>query len=394
MRTSYSALDTFQQCPQKFKFQVIDKIKAPRSPEASFGSAVHGSLKYMFSHDPVFPTIEEVTAHFSENWKTSSFAPSLALTPEVSELYNKSGREMLKNFYKRNPPWNFSVVDTESHFEVLLTDEKSNKTHILAGIIDRVDKIGEGEYEIIDYKTNRRLPSQKTVDDNLQMSIYHMALMRRWPGLDPKKIKLSLYFLKHDEKMSSFRTPDKLSEIRERVIATIYDVEKRLSNSNFPPNPSKLCDYCPYKSICPAWKHLYKKGETDSFDEATLQKALQEYFSLKDLANKNDDRLSELQEIIKSYMDTNGLERVFDERGYYISKKLQKRFKYDFDKVREILMTNGLENQWEGILSADDKKLKLILGALPYHIRKEIEEQKILHKEFTVLSASTKPVKK
>ena len=229
MRTSYSALDTFQQCPQKFKFQVIDKIKAPRSPEASFGSAVHGSLKYMFSHDPVFPTIEEVTAHFSENWKTSSFAPSLALTPEVSELYNKSGREMLKNFYKRNPPWNFSVVDTESHFEVLLTDEKSNKTHILAGIIDRVDKIGEGEYEIIDYKTSRRLPSQEAADGDFQMSLYHMALMRRWPGTDPAKIKLSLYFLKHNEKISSKRSKEALEATREAVLKTIREIEQKIA---------------------------------------------------------------------------------------------------------------------------------------------------------------------
>ena len=196
MRTSYSYLATYQQCPQRFKFQVIDKIKAPKSPEALFGSSVHEAMKFMFSHDPLFPTSEEVLGHFSENWKAALNKTS-GLARELAQVYEESGRGMLKNFYKNNPPWNFSVVDTESHFEVLLP-EANGQTHILAGIMDRVDKIGEGEYEIIDYKTSRRLPSQEAADGDFQMSLYHMALMRRWPGTDPPKIKLSLYFLKHN----------------------------------------------------------------------------------------------------------------------------------------------------------------------------------------------------
>lgn len=392
MRTSYSALNTFKQCPQKFKFQVIDKIKAPKSPEAFFGSSVHEALKFMFSHDPLFPTLEEVSARFSENWKLYANKTSKNLSPELAGVYEESGRAMIKNFYKNNPPWNFSVVDTESHFEVLLpTDD--GQTHILAGIIDRIDKIGDGEYEIIDYKTSRRLPSQEAADGNLQMSLYHMALMRRWPGTDPAKIKLSLYFLKHNEKISSVRSHGALEATREQVLETIKEIEQKLQRNDFPPNPSKLCDYCPYKPICPAWKHLYKK-EKQSFDEAKLQGALKEYFEIKGAESKNEERLAELQGLIKSYMEANGLDRVFDERGYYISKKLQQRFKYDFDKVKEILIAAGLESEWQDILEADDKKLKLILKTLSPALRAQIESQKILSKEFTVLTASTKPVKK
>ncbi|MDP3935273.1 MAG: PD-(D/E)XK nuclease family protein [Candidatus Giovannonibacteria bacterium] len=391
MRTSYSALNTFKQCPQKFKFQIIDKIKAPRSPEALFGSSVHEAMKFMFSHDPLFPTLDEVLGHFSENWKVALNKTS-GLAQELAQVYEESGRGMLKNFYKNNPPWNFSVVDTESHFEVLLPDEKG-QNHVLAGIIDRVDKIGEGEYEIIDYKTSRRLPSQEAADADFQMSLYHMALMRRWPGTDPAKIKLSLYFLKHNEKISSARSKEALEATREAVLKTIREIEQKIAKNDFPPNVSKLCDYCPYKQICPAWKHLYKKEE-QNFDETKLQEALKEYFEIKSVDSKNEDRLAELQTAIKSYMEANKLDRVFDERGYYISKKLQQRFKYDFDKVKEILTAAGLENEWQKIFEADDKKLKIILKTLSPTLRARIESQKILSKEFTVLSASSKPVKK
>src|SRR3989338_2541657 len=201
MRTSYSNIQTFKQCPQKFKFQVIDKIKATKTVHTVFGSSVHAALKFMFSHDPVFPTMDEILANFTEAWATSVLKIVPALDNKLISIYEESGKSLLKNFYKNNPPWNFSVVDTESKFELPIEDSNGG-VHVLAGIIDRVDKLSDGVYEIIDYKTNRKLPSQGAVDGDLQMSIYHMALNRRWPSLDPAKIKLSLYFLKHGEKIS------------------------------------------------------------------------------------------------------------------------------------------------------------------------------------------------
>ncbi len=394
MRTSYSALATFKQCPQKFKFQYIDKIKAPKGVQAVFGTSIHGSLKFMFSHDPLFPTLDQIISDFSENWARSSKNIFPELSPELKQVYEDAGKSMLKNFYKKNPPWGFGTVDTESHFEVLLSDPKNNQTHILAGIIDRIDKIGDGEYEIIDYKTSRRLPSQEAVDSDLQMSVYHMALTRRWPNLDPKKIKLSLYFLKHDEKISSQRTAESLLEIRESILKTIIDIEERTKKNSFPPVVSKLCDYCAFRPICPAWKHLYQKEKSPAPDENLLEEALSEYFSIKEADDKNSERLGELQAIIKAYMDAHGVERVFDANGFSVSRKLQQRFKYDFEKVKEILTAAGLEDKWQAILEADDKKLKAIMNSLPPHIRSAIADQKLLQKEFTVLTSSTKPVKK
>jgi CRISPR/Cas system-associated exonuclease Cas4 (RecB family) len=370
MRTSYSALDTFRHCPQKFKFQIVDKRKAPKTPEAVFGNSVHGALKFMFSRDPLFPTIEEVSANFSEHWRSSS--QKAGFERSLLETYEESGRSILKKFYSSNPPWNFSVVDTESHFEVPLQDLDGSKTHILAGIIDRIDKIGDGEYEIIDYKTNRKLPSQSTVDADLQMSIYHMALMSRWPNIDPAKIRLSLYFLKHNEKLSSVRSMETLSVVTKSVFQTIRSIQKNIKDNIWKSNVSTLCDWCAYKSICPAWKHLYKTSEVLDTSETELQSALREYFLIKENETKNEQRLVALQTTIKSYMDTRGVERVFDERGYFVAKKVLQRFHYDVDAVRDIFLLNGLEEKWQDILSADEKKLKGVLKSLPSFVQAKI----------------------
>ena len=358
-----------------------------------FGSSVHAALKFMFSHDPVFPTMDEILANFTEAWATSVLKIVPALDNKLISIYEESGKSLLKNFYKNNPPWNFSVVDTESKFELPIEDSNGG-VHVLAGIIDRVDKLSDGVYEIIDYKTNRKLPSQGAVDGDLQMSIYHMALNRRWPSLDPAKIKLSLYFLKHGEKISSSRESSSIAATKDAVLATIKQMEKNIAENAFPAIISILCDYCAYKPICPAWKHLYKKADISAPDEAQLQQVLQEYFAIKESETNNDKRVKDLQAIIKAYMEANKVDRVFDERGYYVSKKLQQRFKYDFDKVKAILAEANLMDKWNAILEADEKKLKEIMVSLPYSIRDQISAQKNLSKEFITLTASIKPAKK
>ncbi|KKT41165.1 MAG: hypothetical protein UW28_C0013G0059 [Parcubacteria group bacterium GW2011_GWA2_44_13] len=355
MRTSYSNIQTFKQCPQKFKFQVIDKIKATKTVHTVFGSSVHAALKFMFSHDPVFPTMDEILANFTEAWATSVLKIVPALDNKLISIYEESGKSLLKNFYKNNPPWNFSVVDTESKFELPIEDSNGG-VHVLAGIIDRVDKLSDGVYEIIDYKTNRKLPSQ--------------------------------------EKISSSRESSSIAATKDAVLATIKQMEKNIAENAFPAIISILCDYCAYKPICPAWKHLYKKADISAPDEAQLQQVLQEYFAIKESETNNDKRVKDLQAIIKAYMEANKVDRVFDERGYYVSKKLQQRFKYDFDKVKAILAEANLMDKWNAILEADEKKLKEIMVSLPYSIRDQISAQKNLSKEFITLTASIKPAKK
>ena len=108
MRTSYSNIQTFKQCPQKFKFQVIDKIKAPKTVHTVFGSSVHASMKYMFSHDPVFPTLDEILSNFKETWGSSAQKIVPALDNKLISIYEESGKSIIKKFSKTSPPRHFA----------------------------------------------------------------------------------------------------------------------------------------------------------------------------------------------------------------------------------------------------------------------------------------------
>src|SRR3989344_3434542 len=177
MRTSYSALETFRQCPQKYKFQEIDKIKTPKSKEAVFGTLIHASLKFLFSRDPLYPSLDEVIANFRDSWRASEIAN---MTEEERSLYLAQGENILKRFYTKNQPWNFNVVDLESRFELVIEDPKTDTMHILSGIMDRIDKLADDSYEIMDYKTSRKMKSQEGADNDFQLSLYHLGLLKRW----------------------------------------------------------------------------------------------------------------------------------------------------------------------------------------------------------------------
>lgn len=345
----------------------------------------------MFSPNPLFPTLDEVLNYFRENWPSPE---KMEVGPEEKEMYLTEGERMLKNFYAKNAPWNFSVVDLESRFEVLIEDEKRKETHVLAGRMDRVDKIENG-YEIIDYKTSRRMPSQDAVNRDLQMSIYSIGLQKRWPHLKPENITLSLYFLKHGEKLSTRRTTEANLATTEEVLKTISGIQKRIgTGERFEPTPGPYCDFCAYKPLCPVWRHLYKNHPASSGtgirNQDEIDTALSEYFSLLKNQRENETRLSELKSKIGAYMESEGYERLFGDEGY-ISRSTQKRFAYDFNKVRAILEPLG---KWEEILKADDAKLKIITKTLAPEIQVEIENAKVLSKEFTVITASAKKIPK
>ena len=68
MRISYSAIETFKTCPLKYKFQEIDRLRRPKSKEAVFGTLLHAALRFMFSRDPLYPTLDEVVNAYLVGW--------------------------------------------------------------------------------------------------------------------------------------------------------------------------------------------------------------------------------------------------------------------------------------------------------------------------------------
>lgn len=367
MRISYSALDTYQTCPLKYKFQEIDRIKVPKSKEMVFGTVLHSTLKFIHTPGILSPTLEQALDYFSKNWNSEVFSDELEERATFSQ-----GVQMIQDYYKKNDPARTNIVDLESRFQIEVGE------HIVSGIIDRIDKT-EDSYEIIDYKTTKKMPSQEKVDNDVQLSIYLHAFLSRYPkemdNLD--KIKVSLYYLKHGVKLSSTRTFEQLKQ-SERVF---LDTIKIIESGKFEPVVSPLCDWCGYQNRCPMFKHKFK--ELRKIDTEEINNLIKDYIEIKSAVAITKDKLAELQEKISQYMDQEGVDRVFSENGI-IARTLRKTYKYDEKKIREILEPL---DKWEDVLKIDGIALRNILGVLPYQARKEVEKAKVVDKEsktFTV----------
>ena len=194
--------------------------------------------------------------------------------------------------------------------------------------MDRIDKNADGSFEIIDYKTKRKMPGQKEIDGDLQMSIYQLGLLKKWPHIAGDKIKLSFYFLKHNEKISTSRTKEQMEETRSLILENIRDINEKIKdNNNFPPTPSPLCDWCEYRQMCPMWKHMYKESQISNLkSQKEVEEVVKEYFRLKNQNSQNDGRLDELKTFVYGFMDEQKVERVFGEEGYLTRTIREKMF--------------------------------------------------------------------
>jgi len=382
MRISYSGLETFSNCPAKYKFQYIDRIKAPKSKDAIFGTLIHECLR-MF-HDPSQTTSfseEELLKYFTEKWNSEIYQDK----QEEAFAFHQ-GIEILKKYYLQNQNISFNIVNLEVLFKIPIQGENNEELHQVTGRIDRIDKLdGEaGTFEIIDYKTTKKMPSQEMIDKNFQLSIYYLGVINQWPYLqkENRPVKLSLYYLRHGEKLSTHQNKEQIKETKERILSLINQIKE----SNFGPISNPLCDWCQYQPYCPLFKHKYIKEKEPTANEKQIKNVIKEYFEIKDKQNKNNKRLIELKTVINQYCDENKLERVFGDNGY-ITRLPQQRFTYNFNRVKEILEPI---NKWNEILTIDKAKFKKVVNSLPYDIKKQIDQAKKLEREFKTITISRK----
>lgn len=375
MRISYSALNSFLTCPAKYKFSEIDKIKTSKSKEAVFGTLIHSALRMI--HDPkrlIPPTEEEILKFFSGSWNKEIYAS------EAEEAVAfEQGIRILKEYYAKNYPTKFRVIDLESYFDAAVED--GGEIHQITGIIDRIDKLKDDSLEIIDYKTSRTLPSQKSVDENLQLAVYHLGILKRWPTLAARPIKLSLYFVKHGEKFSTTKTEKDVEKTKEQILEIIDKIKK----SDFAPVPNALCDWCDFQQYCPYFSHKFKTPASEKIDDKKLKTAIDEYLTIKENSKRDAAKIIELAELINRYCDEQKVERVFSDNGY-ISRLPQERISYNEEKMAALLKSLG---KLEEFLTVDTKKVAKNIDKFTREEKKKIEEIQI-KKEYKTLSAKKK----
>jgi len=318
---SHSKIGTFESCPQKYKFHYVDGIKGDiESVEAFVGSRVHEALEKLYDlvRNGRIPDEQLILDYYEKQWADNWNDGVRIVKPDLkAEDYRTTGRDCIQRYYRHYHPFNQAVVVAlEMKVPISLDPEEQFK---MIGFIDRVDKVGDGVFEIHDYKTNQSLPSQEDKDQDRQLALYEIGLRDYFGGVN--RVSLVWHYVRFDHEIRSQRTEKELDELRAKMIAKIKEIEVATATGNFPTRESNLCNWCEHRPICPVWKHLYLVEEKAAQPEplpddgtalvnqlADLDRRRKEFTRQADELKAEQDRI---KETIIRYARANGLERVF-----------------------------------------------------------------------------------
>lgn len=366
MRLSYSSINTYETCPQKFKFQYEDRLPTSPSPALAFGDSLHQALHRFHSRPvPVAPSLEELQEMLESVWVRDGFSD-----PSEERMYLDHGRQVLAQYHRENA----SEYRIPAALEFRFTIEVEG-VH-LAGVIDRMDRLPGGGYEIIDYKTNRRLPPQDRIDRDLQLSIYALAAKEVW-GIEPER--LTLYYLLPGQRMSTTRTAGDADELRRRI----GTVAERIGAGMFEPRENPLCDWCEFQALCPVFRHREERRGGDPAPRMT--EVVDEWIGLKREGRRVYRRIDELAGPINAFCDEHNYRRLFGTDGAAIDRRPQHITAPDEAKLRAVLEPLGL---WERVLSVDPAKVNALIESrtLPPDVEDAVlasrEEVRIQHALF------------
>lgn len=237
---SASDIDTYRGCPLRYKFARVLKIPSEQTLHQRFGIAVHQVLERY--HASEHTTVQQMMELFEACWRRGGFGESETerTLKGTGELHAKA-RAALVLYHQHLEAHEAEPVWFERSFSFKLG------THHLRGRVDRVDRLADGAYEMIDYKTGRPRTAEQLRDD-VQLSLYAVGARRSW---EVEAERLSYYYVLDDLKV-----PVPSAEMDADWIARVVaEVGEAIMAQRFEPTPSPAtCALCDYRIACPAWE--------------------------------------------------------------------------------------------------------------------------------------------
>ena len=244
---SPSRAKDFKQCPLLFRFRVIDRLAEPPSPEALRGTLVHAVLERLFDAPALERTEATAQALLDPLWQERLAASpadrSVVGGGERAAEWLDSARVLIGNYFRMENPSFLEPAAREAFVNARLPSGLA-----IRGIIDRVDRAPDGALRIVDYKTGKS-PNPRFQEEALFQMRFYAAAVRLSRGVLPRRTQL--IYLKDGRTLTYDPVPGDVAAIASELDSTWSAIEERLDSRRFEPRPSKLCDWCRFKELCP-----------------------------------------------------------------------------------------------------------------------------------------------
>lgn len=242
---SASSIFTFLQCPMKYKFGRIDGIKEDPTEATLLGNFVHDILEDLYNlpnEERTLATAKSIARH---QWETNWGEKIKPWVPE-SRLSNLrwSAWWCVENLWKLENPQdiNPSGCETEIYVDVAGV--------MLKGFIDRWGKNDLGGVIITDYKSGKTPRPQYQNDKYTQLIIYALAIEAMNLGTVDE---IELLFLKDGDRLRRLITQEDRNRVTDLLVSVKNQVDDCCQTGVFETKPTRLCDWCSFKPMCPYW---------------------------------------------------------------------------------------------------------------------------------------------
>ncbi|OFT68277.1 exodeoxyribonuclease V subunit beta [Corynebacterium sp. HMSC05C01] len=243
---SPSRASDYKRCPLQYRFRAIDRLPEPSTEAQVKGTLVHAVLEEMFSWPREERTYPAAVKRLKPTWEQMRIDdPTCAEPVEDDYQLLVDARTLLRGYFTMENPLGF-----DAHAQEMPVDFTLPNGVPVRGFIDRVDIAQTGEVRVVDYKTGKKPLPRYSQDAQFQMRFYALVYWRLF-GVVPTQLKLM--YLKVMDSMILTPSREEL-EYFERDLAELWwNIEADGKAGSFRPQQSKLCGWCAFQSLCPAF---------------------------------------------------------------------------------------------------------------------------------------------
>lgn len=244
---SHSSMAAYETCPKKFEFSRIDRIPDPPGRPMLVGTFAHAVLEDLMRADPETRTVgtaQRIARRRWDGWfsRNEDFV-RLGLDEGEQREFRKDAWSSVEGYFAIEDPRAVEIVAVEKKVEATLEGVS------VMGFVDRIEKNG-GETVVSDYKTGK-VPGAAYKEEALaQPHLYAAMLAENGVVVDRYRM---LYVNGRQEVSGSVGSGD-IDSARQRAADTWGAINDDFTAGHFDPHPSKLCSWCGYKEICPAFR--------------------------------------------------------------------------------------------------------------------------------------------
>jgi superfamily I DNA/RNA helicase/RecB family exonuclease len=244
LHTSYSRLSVYENCPLQYLYQVELGLDPATSHQMLVGTWIHDIVDRC-ARGEIPKTTDAMEAALDALWD-----PSIFEGPAIEDRRKRDCRAMLAAWLKADG--NLPTLASEVDFAFPVDGA------LVRGRIDRLVRLGSSMVRVIDYKTGRNDKSDEEIQEDLQLAIYNLAMLRT-PELaahgKPKHLELAWLGTVYGDGNFWRRglDPTRKEGYAEQTEDKIRSFVEGIKAERFAPSPDADCRWCRFKTLCPVW---------------------------------------------------------------------------------------------------------------------------------------------